>query len=346
MLPPALTMALAPDGVDGVLLPLAPLVVFGPWLASGVDSDPRYSLLAISICVLLMKSDMADTRRRISVSETRLLELPLARDPALLLLCPEPLAPDLLYPFSGTSRDRDRVMEFCSSRKSRSLVYWLRPFFLCVGRPPLDLESAMAGADVGGGVSGDGCDGRGGADRGATVEVGVETGGGAVVGVLVDLVSVDDAAGAAVVDVVIGADVTRAAEEDGRTIGTSSDGSESSALRRSARPFRLLAASARCRSFSSRSVRSRWCCVRVDVVVLDIFWEDLLRVATASSESSAAGDMSGAGERDRELVRWRFNGSFSSLSLRLRFVRLRAGSSSSPFSPLLASMAMRSCSSS
>ena len=119
----------AEDGVVGVLLPLVgvvPLAVLGacaPALPSGVDSDPRYSLLAISICVLLIKSDMADTRRRISVKETRLLALPLARDPALLLWWPAPLAPDLPCPLSGTSLDRDRVIEFCSSRRSRSLVY-------------------------------------------------------------------------------------------------------------------------------------------------------------------------------------------------------------------------------
>ena len=181
---------------------------------------------------------------------------------------------------------------------------------MCVGRPPFDLESAIAGADVGGGVSGEGCDGRDGTDRGAAAAVGVADVAGALVGVVAVVVPTADDAVGAVPRAGDGADVFRVVADGARAArGTSSEGSESSARRRSARPFRLLAASARCRSFSSLSTLSRWCCVRVAAAFRDAFCDDLCRVATASSESSAAVDMSGAGERDRELVRWRFKAS-------------------------------------
>lgn len=259
--------AVVDEGVVAALLgfvPVLPLVLPFVLLPSGVAADARYSPLAISICVLPIKSDMADTRRRISVRLIRLLDPPpLDRDPDLLLdellfalPPPPPLAPGLLWD-SGTSLDRDLVIELSSSsRASRSLVYWLRPFFLCVGRPPLDLDCAMAGADVGGGVSGDGWEGRGGAERGAVVGAGVADCEGALVAVAEVFPLVETAAG---VDFSgAGADVVRVAAA-ARVVarGASSDGSESSTLRRSARPLRLLAASARCRSFSSLSARSR-----------------------------------------------------------------------------------------
>lgn len=79
-----------------------------------------------------------------------------------------------------------------------------------------------------------------------------------------------------------------------------------SARRRSARPLRLFAASARCRSFSSFSALSRCCCVRAAAALREAFLEDPFRVAIASSESSARVDFSAGGDTDHELVRCRF----------------------------------------
>lgn len=82
---------------------------------------------------------------------------------------------------------------------------------------------------------------------------------------------------------------------------------EPSARRRSARPFLLLAVSARARSLSSRSDLSLW------VRALRFFF-DPLRKAPSSSESSSTKVLLVGGERDGELVRWRFrfNGSLRS----------------------------------
>lgn len=324
------------DVDDGVVAALLGFVATFPLPAlppSGVaTADARYSPPAISICVLPIKSDMAETRRRISFRLTRLFAAPpLERDPDLLFWWPwepPPLELGLPCPLSGTSLDRDRVMELSSSRASLSFVYWLRPFFLWVGRPPLDLDCAIAGAEVGGGVSGDGWEGRGGAERGAAAGTGVADREGALVGVAEVFPLVEAVAGVAMGST--GADVVRVATA-ARVVanGASSDGSESvfksvlcfltlargvvacivslpSTLRRSARPLRLLAASARCRSFSSLSTRSRCACERASAALREAFLEDPLRVAIASSESSAMIDLSPGGDTDRELVRCRF----------------------------------------
>ncbi len=315
------------DGVVAAELPppLAALPEPAPPSWAAPSADARYSPPAISICVLPMKSDMAATRRRISVRLMRLLLPPFGRDQDLLWWLFEVLPEAGLFgPLSGTSRDRERVAEFWSSRASRSLVYWLRPFFLCIGRPPLLFDMDMATEELGGGVSGDGCEGRAGADRCTFEEVGVADEEDAFAGAEFELipaeVAVGVAAGAAGIETVRFV----AAERD--TSGTSSEGSESapelaseacmsaveasamslpSPRRRSARPLRLLAASARCRSFSSFSDRSRCCCVRDVAAPRDDFFDDPLRVAIASSESSAAVDLSAGGDSDRELVRCR-----------------------------------------
>jgi len=80
----------------------------------------------------------------------------------LLLLeasSPAPLDPVALL-VSCTSRDCDRAGD-PSSRASRSLVYWFRPFFFWVGLLLFDFDG-FDDAAVTGGVSGDRRDGGGG----------------------------------------------------------------------------------------------------------------------------------------------------------------------------------------
>jgi hypothetical protein len=136
-----------------------------------------------------------------------------------------------------------------------------------------------------------------------------------------------------------------------------------STLRRSARPFLLFAASARCLSFSSRNSFSLWLRAAAPLILL----VPPLRTFTPSSESfcdaNRASSFDGEGEPEAVLCLLEAScflnlcvniqptlsspKTYSSLSLRPRLFRLMLPSMLSPlFSPLLASMARRSCSSS